>query len=181
MKASLSRRVAFLRFIAFVGLTQLNPKWAFGASSFYLPGFLIRFYIKQQTPITKDFVIAKLRLNELDLGFHSDTQRLSFKSYVEILVGNKTPIPGKIDGSSSFLFDATTKSIFIKNPTIDHLELDPIGNRLDNSLPQINQLLEVFLNDLKVYEFPENQGLLFQQKPEKIVIEAEGIRFYFLK
>lgn len=174
-----SKRRGFLRSLGIAILFQMGISPAKATSNIYLPGVLINLYLMTQLPLVKDLIIFKMTLTDGDLSFNSDQQRLIMATRVEIAMSGGKTISGKLLCSSTFTYDEIQKTIRLKSPTIDQLKFDAIGSQEQALLQQANPWISKVLDGFIVYEFKEKKKLLLSRPPQKILVEDDGIRFYY--
>lgn len=173
------RRKFFTKFISTLALTSFLSSNSFAQADYFIPGFLINIFLKKKFPINKDLIFIKLELSDPDLNFISQNQRLTMSSAFSALIIGNTPINGQLHFSSSFRYDALNKAIKLKEPVIDKLNVQSLGEKGGQSLQQVNLWIAKLLENMTVYEFKENEISLFKKPPSKILVEDAGLRLYF--
>jgi len=180
IQASLERRLALFRLIGTftllkIGLTrQVNAQ-----SSYFLPGYLINLYLKHHFPLSKQWLIVKIDLREPEMGFLPQEQRLTLFSKTTLTLLDRKSLNGHLHCSSGFIYDNEKKTIRLKNPTIEQMSVEGLGQKETNFLQQINAWVAKWLDGLTVYEFKADENGLLKKSPKQIVIEESGIRILF--
>lgn len=175
----LSQRRALFRFISALALFKVGINTSLAQSDFYIPGSLINLFLKNKFPIQRQWVIVKLELSNPELGFIPKDQRLSLYSAMQVSLVDKKTFKGHIHCSSGFTYEDTQKSIKLKTPMIDRMDIDGLGEKESALLQQINGWVSKLLEGLTVYEFKAEETSFLNKAPKKIVIEEKGIRLFF--
>lgn len=175
----LSQRRALFRFISALALFKVGINPSLAQSDFYIPGSLINLFLKNKFPIQRQWVIVKLELFNPELGFIPKDQRLSLYSALQVTLADKKTFKGHIHCSSGFTYEDIQKSIKLKSPMIDRMDIDGLGEKESALLQQINGWASKLLEGLTVYEFKAEETAFLNKAPKKIVIEEKGIRLFF--
>jgi hypothetical protein len=174
-----SRRRLIYSILGALTLSKIGVAPSFAQSNYFVPGFLINLYLKNRFPINKDILFLKIALSDPDLGFISQNQRLAMSSAFSAALANTPPVNGQLHFSSSFIYDATNKSIRLKDPAIDRLNIQNVSEKDGQSLKQLNVWIAKILENMTVYEFKENEIPLLKKPPSKILVEDAGLRLFF--
>ena len=148
-------------------------------SSYFIPDILINGYLQKKFPISRNLILFRLDLIDPDLEFKSKHQRISMSSNIAVTLSNGSNINGQLHLSSSFNYDPITRSIKLKEPTIDKINFNNMGTQNRRLLDQINILIANLFDNLTIYEIKSEEMPIIKKAPSKILIEDSGIRFFF--
>ncbi len=178
---SMSRRFAFIKLLGAIGIYSFNKTLAFAASDFYIPSYLINFFIDQHSPIVKEWLIFKLTLNNLNLLCIPESQRLQLNGIIQISSVNNLKLTGQFRCSSSFIYDLINYQFLLNDPFIDNLVFDQLNDQNNALLLQSNTLLIKLLDQYPIYQLREEDLKLFTLPPTQFLVEKNGLRVYFRK
>lgn len=176
---NLSRRRAFFQFLTAITLFKFGFQTAQAQTDYFIPGYLINLYLKNEFPISKQWIIVKLELSNPEVGFLPRDQRFSLFTNIFVTLADRKPLKGHIHCSSGFNYEESKKSIRLKSPTIDQMSFDSLSDKENSLLQQINGWVSKLLDGLTIYEFKQEGNSFLNKTPKKILIEENGIRIFF--
>lgn len=148
-------------------------------STYLLPTNLVNLYLQIHAPIAKDFSpFFKIQLDSPEIISRASSQRIELASPVLITLPNLNTIKGFLKLSSSYRYDGATKKLLLREPKIESLEIAKVNASTDKILEQINPYIAQLFNGVVVYTFEDEKRMVLKA-PSQIMLEDQGIRFYF--
>jgi hypothetical protein len=174
----MSRRKSFIALPVAI-LALVVPSVLQAISPFFVPKFLIKLFLQNQTPFVTNWMIFEFSFSNPDVNLAKKDQRIFLSFDIRISVPNTIAQNGKVAISSSFIYEANSHTIFLKDPILTSINFDQVDERGHQLIKQLSPFMKELLNGYPIYKLRPEDLKLFPKAPSSILVEDDGIRFYF--